>query len=44
VRPALGTFLARLGLDSEALGRAGLGGLPLLNSRDEECGEIVTEV
>ena len=44
VRPALGAFLARLGLDSEALGEAGLGRLPLLNSRREECGEIVTEL
>jgi L-asparaginase II len=43
VRPALGSFLARLGLDREALERAGLGRLPLLNSRDEECGEVVTE-
>ncbi|HYZ75781.1 MAG TPA: asparaginase [Gaiellaceae bacterium] len=42
VRPALGSFLARLGLDRQALERAGLGRLPLLNSRDEECGEIVT--
>ena len=43
VRPVLGSFLARLGLDREALERAGLGRLPLLNSRDEECGEVVTE-
>jgi L-asparaginase II len=44
VRPALGTFLARLGLDGQALAVAGLGPLPLLNSRGEKCGEIVTEV
>ena len=44
VRPALGAFLARLGLDGQALAAAGLGPLPLLNSRREECGEIVTEV
>jgi L-asparaginase II len=44
VRPALGVFLARLGLDGKALAAAGLGRLPLLNSRGEECGEIVTEV
>jgi L-asparaginase len=44
IRPALGAFLARLGLDSDALERAGLGRLPLLNSRDEECGEVVTEL
>ena len=44
VRPALGTFLARLGLDGQALAAAGLGPLPLLNSRGEECGEIVNEV
>jgi L-asparaginase II len=43
VRPALGSFLARLGLDGESLERAGLGRLPLLNSRDEQCGEVVTE-
>ena len=43
VRPALGSFLARLGLDREVLERAGLGRLPLLNSRDEECGEVVTD-
>jgi len=43
VRPALGVFLARLGLDRDALERAALGRLPLLNSRGEECGEIVTE-
>jgi L-asparaginase II len=42
VRPALGVFLARLGLDGKALTTAGLGRLPLLNSRGEECGEIVT--
>jgi L-asparaginase II len=44
VRPALGAFLARLGLDGQALAASGLGPLPLLNSRGEECGEIVTEV
>jgi L-asparaginase II len=44
VRPALGAFLGRLGLDGQALAAAGLGRLPLLNSRGEECGEIVTEV
>jgi len=44
VRPALGVFLARLGLDGKALAAVGLGPLPLLNSRGEECGEIVTEV
>jgi L-asparaginase II len=44
VRPALGAFLARLGLDGQALAAAGLGPLPRLNSRGEECGEIVTEV
>jgi L-asparaginase II len=44
VRPALGAFLARLGLDGQALAAAGLGPLPLLNSRGEECGEIVTEL
>ena len=44
VRTALGAFLARLGLDSDALERAGLGRVPLLNSRDEECGEVVTEL
>jgi len=44
VRPALGAFLGRLGLDGQALAAAGLGPLPLLNSRGEECGEIVTEV
>jgi L-asparaginase II len=44
LRPALGAFLARLGLDGQALAAAGLGPLPLLNSRREECGEIVTEV
>jgi L-asparaginase II len=44
VRPALGAFLARLGLDGQALAAAGLGPLPLLNSRGEECGEIVTDL
>jgi L-asparaginase II len=44
VRPALGAFLARLGLDGQALAAAGLGRLPLLNSRGEECGEIVNEL
>jgi L-asparaginase II len=44
VRPALGAFLARLGLDGQALATAGLGRLPLLNSRGEECGEIVTSL
>jgi len=44
VRPALGAFLARLGLDGKTLAAAGLGRLPLLNSRGEECGEIVTGV
>src|SRR5919202_5293135 len=44
VRPALGAFLARLGLDGQKLAAAGLGPLPLLNSRGEECGEIVNEV
>jgi L-asparaginase II len=44
VRPALGAFLGRLGIDADALQRAALGRLPLLNSRGEECGEIVTEV
>jgi len=44
VRPALGVFLARLGLDGRVLAAAGLGRLPLLNSRGEECGEIVTEL
>jgi L-asparaginase II len=44
VRPALGAVLARLGLDGHALAAAGLGRLPLLNSRGEECGEIVNEV
>ena len=44
VRPALGAFLARLGLDAGALGHAGLGRLPLLNSRGDECGEIVAEL
>ena len=44
VRPALGAFLVRLGLDGQALTAAGLGALPLLNSRGEECGEIVNEV
>jgi L-asparaginase II len=44
VRPALGAFLGRLGLDGQALAAAGLGRLPLLNSRGEECGEIVTEL
>ena len=44
VRPALGAFLARLGLDGNALAAAGLGRLSLLNSRGEECGEIVTGV
>jgi L-asparaginase len=44
VRPALGAFLARLGLDGQALAEAGLGRLPLLNSRGEECGEIVNEL
>ena len=44
VRPALAAFLARLGLDGKALAAAGLGPLPLLNSRGEKCGEIVTEV
>jgi L-asparaginase II len=43
VRPALGTFLVELGLDRDALEKAALGRLPLLNSRGEECGEIVTE-
>jgi L-asparaginase II len=43
VRPALGAFLAGLGIDPDALGRASLGRLPLLNSRGEDCGEIVTE-
>ena len=44
VRPALGAFLGRLGLDGQALAAAGLGRLPLLNSRGEECGEIVNEL
>jgi L-asparaginase II len=44
VRPALGAFLARLGLAGQKLAAAGLGPLPLLNSRGEKCGEIVTEV
>jgi L-asparaginase II len=44
VRPALGAFLARLGLDGQKLAAAGLGPLPLLNSRGEECGEIVNEL
>jgi L-asparaginase II len=44
VRPALGVFLIRLGLDGQALAAAGLGPLPLLNSRGEKCGEIVTEL
>jgi L-asparaginase II len=44
VRPALGAFLARLGLDGQALAAAGLGPLPLPNSRGEKCGEIVTEL
>jgi L-asparaginase II len=44
VRPALGAFLQRLGLEGQALAATGLGPLPLLNSRGEECGEIVTEV
>jgi L-asparaginase II len=44
VRPALAAFLARLGLDGQALAAGGLGPLPLLNSRGEKCGEIVTEV
>jgi L-asparaginase II len=44
VRPALGAFLSRLGLDGQALAAAGLGRLPLLNSRGEKCGEIVTEL
>jgi L-asparaginase II len=44
VRPALGAFLSRLGLDGQTLAAAGLGRLPLLNSRGEECGEIVTEL
>ena len=44
VRPALGAFLGRLGLDRDALEAAALGRLPLLNSRGDECGEIVTEV
>jgi L-asparaginase II len=43
VRPALGAFLGELGLDRDALAQAALGRLPLLNSRGEECGEIVTE-
>jgi L-asparaginase II len=43
VRPALGVFLARLGLDPDALAGASLGRLQLLNSRGDECGEIVTE-
>ena len=44
IRPALGTFLARLGLDGQALEAAGLGRLPLLNSRGDECGEVVTDL
>ena len=44
VRPALGSFLAQLGLDAAALQAAGLGRLPLLNSRGDECGAIVTKV
>jgi L-asparaginase II len=44
VRPALGAFLTRLGLDGQTPAAAGLGPLPLLNSRGEKCGEIVTEV
>jgi L-asparaginase II len=44
VRPALGAFLARLGLDGKALAAAGLGPLPVLNSRGEKCGDIVTEL
>jgi len=43
IRPALGAFLAGLGLDPDALDQAGLGRLPLVNSRGEECGEVVTE-
>jgi L-asparaginase II len=44
VRPALGAFLVRLGLDGQELAAAGLGPLPLLNSRGEECGEIVNDL
>jgi L-asparaginase II len=44
LRPALGAFLERLGLDGQTLAAAGLGPLPLLNSRGEKCGEIVTEL
>ena len=44
IRPALGAFLARLGLDGQALAAAGLGRLPLLNSRGDECGEVVTDL
>jgi L-asparaginase II len=44
VRPALGAFLARLGLDGKALAAVGLGPLPVLNSRGEKCGDIVTEL
>jgi len=44
VRPALGAFLERLGLGGQTLAAAGLGPLPLLNSRGEKCGEIVTEL
>jgi L-asparaginase II len=44
VRPALGAFLARLGLDGKKLAASGLRPLPLLNSRGEECGEIVNEL
>ena len=44
VRPALGAFLARLGLDGKALATVGLGPLPVLNSRGEKCGDIVTEL
>ena len=43
VRPALGAFLGELGLEGDAVERVSLGRLPLLNSRGEECGEIVTE-
>ena len=38
LRPALGALLARLGLQNEDFGP-----VPLLNSRGEECGEIVSD-